>query len=364
MEQKPPTLRLAGTATRIGEPASKVLIVYDEPYVRDILSRWLDSEGYNCHIAESAEEAWKLLESNSFSLLVADIIMPGKSGIELLKMAKEDFPDLAVIMVTGLDDRKTAIRALQLGAYGYVIKPFEQTEVVINVVNALERRRLTQESRHYERRLEEKVREQTEETRSSREEIALKLMAALEYRDDETGGHIRRVGLYAEVIGRRMGHTEEYNELLRLSAPMHDIGKMGIPDSILMKPAKLTAEEFEIVKTHTTIGANILAGTAIPLLNLAREIAYGHHEKWDGSGYPKGISGDNTPEAARIAAVADVYDALVHDRVYRLAMPEDDALEIMSQGRGTHFDPEVLDVFMESLPEFHSIREEIGRELT
>jgi len=343
-----------------GAPASKILIVDDEPFVREILSRWLDSEGYNCHVAANAEQAWQPLQRGDFSLLVTDIRMPGKSGIELLAMAKEQFPDLAVIMVTAVDDRNTAIRTLELGAYGYVTKPLEKNEVIINVVNALERRRLALESRQYELRLREKVREQTEDIRASREEIVLRLMAAQEYRHDETGGHIHRMGLYCEAVAKKMGHPQEYTEMLRLTAPMHDVGKIAISDLILMKPGKLTDAEFEIMKTHTITGAHILEGTTLPILNLARDIALYHHEKWDGSGYPEGLAELDIPEASRIVAVVDVYDALVHERVYRPAMPGKDALAIIVDGRGKHFDPRILDTFLETLPDLRRIREEIS----
>ncbi len=340
----------------------RVLVVDDERSIREILTRWLEGEGYECETAASAEEACGILKADNYSLLIADILMPGKSGIELLTVTKRRSPDVAVIMVTAVDDRDTAIHALHLGAYGYVIKPFEQNEVIVNVVNALERRRLTLASKDYERCLEEKVREQTNEIRQSREEIALKLMAAQEYRHDETGAHVRRLGLYAEVIGERMGHTKEYTDMLRLAAPMHDVGKIGIPDSILTKRGKLSVDEFEIMKTHTVIGARILEGTAIELLNLARDIALDHHEKWDGSGYPRGTSGEDIPGAARIVAVLDVYDALVHKRVYRPALPEEEALAIIKDGRGSHFDPNVYDMFLQEGQQLRAIRQQIKDE--
>ncbi len=345
------------------DSAIRILIVDDEPYICDILSRWLGGEGYQCEIATNAEEAWKLLEHGSFSLAVCDIKMPGKSGIELLTRVKGRFAhELAVIMVTGVDDRETAIQALELGAYGYVVKPFERNEVVINVVNALERRRLVLESLKYEQRLEEQVREQTRDIRTSQEEICLRLMAAQEYHSDETSAHVKRIGLYSEEIAREMGCPVGYGEMLRLAAPMHDLGKISTPDSILMKPGGLTKEEFEIMMTHTTIGARILDGSGIPLLDLACDIALYHHERWDGSGYPKGLSEGDIPEAARIVAILDVYDALVHDRVYRPALSEEEALEIITDGRGSHFDPRIADVFMKVLPELRRMREKTKEE--
>ena len=350
------------TDAKTAQPSAKakILIVDDEPYVCSLLARWLAVEQYECHTADSAGEALELLDQGGFSLVVSDIMMPGTSGMELLAAMKERHPDVAGIMVTGVDDRKTAIRALELGAYGYVTKPFDQNEVVINVVNALERRRLLLESQRYERSLEEKVREQTQDIRVSREEITLRLVAAQEYRHDETGAHIRRIGLDAEAMVRGMGRSEEYAELLRLSAPMHDVGKIGVPDSILLKPGKLTGDEFDVMKTHTTIGARILEGSNVPVLNTSRDIALRHHERWDGSGYPDGIEGEDIPEAARIVAVVDVYDALVNNRVYRPAFLEEKALAIMSEEKGEHFDPEIFEAFLDVLPVIRDILGEVA----
>ncbi|MFH0965065.1 MAG: HD domain-containing phosphohydrolase [Planctomycetota bacterium] len=339
--------------------AVKILIVDDEPYIREILSRWLGAEGHECHTAATVDEGWDLLEKNGFSLIVTDIMMPGKSGIQLLTMAREHHSDVPVVMVTGVDDRKTAIRALELGAYGYVIKPFEQNEVVISVVNALERHRLLVSSREYEQRLEEKVREQTEDVRASREEIALRLMAAQEYRHDETGAHIRRIGLYAEALAQQMGRPPEYVELLRLSAPIHDVGKVGVPDAILLKPGSLTDEETKIMKTHTTIGGRILEGSSVPLVIASHDIALWHHEKSDGTGYPQGLTRNDIPEMARIVAILDVYDALVHKRVYREAVPEEKAMALMTEGRSAHFDEDIFDCFLDNLPRIREIRREI-----
>jgi len=211
----------------------------------------------------------------------------------------------------------------------------------------------------YEEQLEEAVRERTAEVSRTQEQITLRLTAASEFRDTETGAHVRRMGLYAEAVGKAMEHPQEHTKLLRLAAPMHDVGKIGIPDSILLKPGELTDDEFEIMKTHTTIGARLLEGSGIALLDLSRDIALGHHEKWDGSGYPSGLSGTDIPESARIVAVLDVYDALVHGRVYRPAMPEEKALAIIKEGRGSHFEPGQVDAFMDALPELRRIHAEV-----
>ena len=341
------------------EPKHRILVVDDEECLRRLVSRQLALDGYECTTAASGEEAWDFLQRAEYSLVVLDITMPGMSGLELLEKVRQVRPDTAVIMVTGVDDRPTAIRALQLGAYGYIVKPFEANELAINIVNALERRRLVMASQRHERELEQKVSERTAEVRAAQEEITLRLLSATEYRDEETGAHVKRIGLYAWQIAQQLGWRGRKLEDIRLAAPMHDIGKVVVPDGILRKPGKLTAEEFEIVKRHTVVGVKILAGANSPLLRMAEEIAMSHHEKWDGSGYPEGLAGEAIPLNARIVAVADVYDAMTHDRVYRPAIPEAQTLELMREERGKHFDPAVFDAFMEVLSQFRKIREEM-----
>ena len=342
------------------EPRHRILVVDDEEFLRRLVARYLSLDGYECALAASGEEAWEMLPREEYALVVLDITMPGMSGLELLKKVHQSLPDTAVIMLTGVDDRPTAIYALQLGAYGYIVKPFEANELAINVANALERRRLLISSRFYEQNLGRKVAERTAEVRATQEEITLRLVAAAEHRDEETGAHVKRIGLYASAIVAQLGWKGRALENMRLAAPMHDIGKIGIPDAVLRKPGKLTAEEFEIIKTHTVIGANILAGATASLLRMAGEIALSHHEKWDGSGYPHGLAGEAIPLSARTVAVADVYDAMTHDRIYRPAIPEAQTLEVMRAGRGKHFAPAVFDAFLEVLSQFRKIHEEIS----
>lgn len=334
----------------------KILIVDDDPFVRDILMKCLQAEGYVCATAQSAEAALDLLAQEDFSLIISDIMMPGKSGIDLLGIVRERYPNTAVIMVTAVDDRATAVKALHLGAYGYVIKPFDLNEIVISVVNALERRRLWINSKEYEVRLENEVKERTEAIRHREEEICLRLTAACEYRDVETGTHNRRIGLYAFMVADYLGWGNQVMDEIRIAACMHDIGKMGVPDHILLKTGPLTDEEFEIIKTHTTIGAKILSGSDISLLQMAHDIALCHHEKWNGTGYPEGRAGEEIPPPARVVAILDVYDALVHKRVYRPPIPEDVALKMMEKDKGTHFDPQIFDAFIAVLPKIRQIR--------
>ena len=342
------------------ESRHRILVVDDEECLRRLMVRHISSDSYECTTAASGEEAWEMLQRAEYSLIVLDMTMPGMSGLELLEKVRQARPHTAVIMVTGIDDRATAIRALQLGAYGYIVKPFEANELVINVANALERRRLVMALRRHEQELEEKVSERTAVVRVAQEAIIVRLLASAEHRDERTETHNKRIGLYAWQIAQQLGWEGRELEDIRLAAPMYDVGKIGIPDAILRKPGKLTAEEFEIMKRHTVIGAQMLSGEESPLLRMAKDIALWHHEKWDGNGYIHALAGDAIPLSARIVAVADAYDAMTHDRVYRPAIPETQTLEVMREGRGKHFAPAVFDAFMEGASEFRKIREEIS----
>jgi putative two-component system response regulator len=338
---------------------ARILVVDDDPNIHRLVSQLLKSRGYSCTPCENGAQALEKIADGGFSLVISDYNMPGMLGIELLAQVKKTNPDIAFIMLTGVDDHQTAVRALELGAFGYVIKPFEASELFINVANSLHRRELELERDQYEERLEHQVQERTAEIRATQEEVIMRLVTASGYRDEETGEHIRRMGEYASILARAIGWDEKAVEEIRLAAPMHDVGKIGVADAILRKPGKLTGEEFQQMKEHTRIGARILEGSQIGLLTLARDIALYHHEKWTGNGYPIGLSGEAIPLCARIVAVCDVYDALVNDRVYRPAMPEDQALAIMKEGRGTHFDPRILDLFLGLLPQFRIIHEKI-----
>lgn len=340
---------------------ARILVVDDEPYIRELLVKMLTTatEGYSCTSAASGEDAVKLLESNEFHLILTDIWMPGMSGLDLLTFVKSLYQDVAVVMATGVDDRETAIEALEVGAYGYIIKPFDRNDLLIHVAAALQRRDLALLSERYERELEERVQDRTREVREREEEVVLRLISAAGFRDDETGAHIRPIGLYSFEMAQALGWPSELAEQLRLAAPMHDVGKIGIPDRILRKPGGLTREEFEIMKTHTEIGARILDGSQAPMLRMVKDVAYGHHERYDGSGYPRGLVGDDIPESCQIVAVVDVYDALAHDRVYRPAFTEQQALGIMMAGDGEHFGDTIFDCFLDLLPTMRQIAEEV-----
>jgi putative two-component system response regulator len=343
---------------------SRVMVVDDEHAARSVAGRILHAH-YEVQFAADATEARSKLMSGPVDLLLCDIHLPGESGIELIKslLARDD-DDLAVVMVTGEDNPGLADRAFELGAYGYLVKPYRRGDLLITVSNALRRRQLEQQSRAYQRELEQDVitksletehvrqllRRSEESLERSRLETVHKLSLAVEMRDQVTGLHLSRMGAYCEEIARRMHLPEEECDVISLAAQMHDIGKIAIPDRILLKPGALTEEERTQVETHAEVGRQILRGSESPILQLAECIAWTHHEWVDGNGYPRGLDGDEIPIHGRIAAVADVYDALTRDRPYREALPEAEATALMAAGRGTQFDPEVLDVFMHAVP--------------
>ena len=356
----------------------RVLIIDDEEPIRRLLGYMLQSHGYESVLASDAREARLRLAETSFALVLCDVNMPGESGMDLVRNVLGLYPHTAVIMVTGLDSTVLANAALDMGAFGYIIKPFEANEVLINVANALRRRRLEMESRLYQENLEDVVKTRTmalqqalqwlekseKELRLSREETIQRLAIAAEYRDSATAQHIQRMSHYCELLARRYGLSAERCDLIRTASPMHDIGKIGTPDHVLLKPGKFTQDEFNVIAQHAEIGYRILAGSDAEILNVAATIALTHHERWDGSGYPRKLKGEAIPIEGRIASIADAFDALTTARVYKPAFDFDHAVDLMSKHRGEHFDPELLDVFLASLNEIKRIHEEYADRVT
>ncbi|HMK36444.1 MAG TPA: HD domain-containing phosphohydrolase [Desulfomonilaceae bacterium] len=342
---------------------ARILIVDDEPYICELLARWITSEGHRCVVTFSAEAALEILDGQSFELVITDIMMPGMSGLDLLATIKKAHPDTAVIMVTAVDDRKTGVLALELGAFGYVIKPFEKNEVLINVSNALQRRQFTLLYRQYDRNLSEHVDRQSEHVRQG-EQILLKMIAEAGRRHGETEAHLLRVGRCSSLLADALaaGWTMKQCQDISLAAALHDIGKIGIPDSILMKPGNLTHEEITIMQTHTVLAEKLLGISDSSALVMGRSVALYHHENWDGSGYPKGLTGEAIPQEARITAVCDTYDALTRKRSYRDAWTEEDALAIMVEQKGKRFEPKILDVFFDVLPAIRQLFTELHDE--
>lgn len=340
----------------MAQTPERILIVDDERQIRGVIAAIVEMEGYHFSLAEDAESALVKLGQQPFDLLISDINMKAMSGVELLRLALQHYPDLAVIMVTGVDDRETAIETLHIGAYGYVTKPFQANELIINIANALRRRQLEIENRRHREELEILIEERTKELFQSREESIYILSKTAEFRDNETAKHTIRMGHSSAQLARFSGLPEPFCRRIQIAAPLHDVGKIGISDTILLKPGKLTIEEFAKMKTHCEIGYRILSESTSDILSLGAEIALNHHEKFDGSGYPNGLSGDEIPITGRIAAICDVFDALTTERVYKKAIPADQALQIMIEGRGSHFDPRLLDHFLQNFKIFASIR--------
>jgi putative two-component system response regulator len=259
-------------------------------------------------------------------------------------------------MVSAADDPALAESALDFGAYGYVVKPFRRADITIAVANALRRRRLELENRSHRDRLEQLVSQRTAALQHSREETIHRLARAAESRDSDTGKHIERVSRISFLLAQQLGLSDDEAELVRIASPLHDLGKIAIRDTILFKSGPLTPEERAAMERHAEQGHAMLAGSGEPLMDLAADIAWTHHERFDGSGYPRGLLGDEIPIAGRIVAVADVFDALLSERVYRSALSERQTLRLMRLGRGTHFDPDVLDLLLDNLEAALEIR--------
>jgi len=466
---------------RDGYEGARILATDDRPEVLRMIDRAL-GDRFACEFAGSVEEArGKLSANGAFQLALCDIEMPGESGLVLVEEIAREHPDTAIVLVTGVDDSEVARRAFEMGAHGYLVKPFWPGQLLITAMNALRQRELEIAQRAHSKALEERLEVlmdrapvaiymkdrdrryvlangvahemaglepgemigrgaadfvpaeveqrlaesdrrilddgeslETEETyelggeprtflvvrfpfvdetdeiagiygistdvtdkkraemlaaqlareqeraiaglRASRQETVERLAKALEMHDGETGRHVNRMASIAAFLGEQVGLDRDRVLLLRTAAPMHDVGKVATPDGVLRKPGALTSDEREVMELHTTVGYEILADSDSELLQLAATIALTHHERWDGAGYPRGLAGDQIPIEGRITAVADVFDALLSDRCYRSALTVDDAVEVMRDGRGTHFDPQVVDALLDNLEEALSLR--------
>ena len=334
----------------------RILVVDDQEIARVALLRILRKHGFTCLEAPNAFKTLELLETETVDLVLCDIKMPGMNGISLVKAMAHRIPEISFVMVSSMDNAEMAMECLRQGAYGYVLKPFKINDILIAVASALRRRMLELDYQDREATLARQVLSQTLEIRASREEIALRLISASEHRDNETGAHVRRIGLYAAEMGRVLGWNEEQIECIRAAAPMHDIGKVGVPDRILQKDGSLTEEEWIIMKTHTTMGANILRDSTVPFIQMGASIAANHHEKWDGSGYPRGIRAEEIPTEARITCLVDIYDALINRRVYKRPWAELEVLDYMKDNSAKLFDPRLTQIFFDNYEVFGHIQ--------
>lgn len=333
----------------------RILIVDDEPANTEFLRHVLQPEGYG-ELVEftNAAAALDSLKQDRPDLVLLDLMMPDFDGYQFLEhlrshVGTSDY--LPVLVVTGDTSAEAQRRALSLGARDFLTKPLSPADVRLRVRNLLETRFLQQQLREYNTLLEDRVAERTKELEAARLETLDRLARAAEYRDDDTGQHTQRVGRVAGRLAEILGETEERVQLLRRAAPLHDIGKIGVPDAILLKPGRLTEQERMTMQEHTRIGAEILSGSRFPLLQLAEQIALIHHERWDGEGYPNGLAGDDIPLAGRIVAVADVFDSLTHERPYKGAWSVKDALKELQACAGSQFDPGVVEAMLRIAPE-------------
>lgn len=337
-----------------------ILIVDDQEVNVMLLEKMLRAEGYTClHKSTDSRTVADLYREKCFDLILLDLNMPYLDGFQVMEQLRaiETENYLPILVLTAQADMPTRLRALESGAKDFLVKPFDCLEVLTRIRNMLEVRLLHRQVLDQNRRLEENIRQRTEELLETRQEVIRRLGRAAEYRDNETGMHIVRMSRTCALLGRTIGLTEEQCDLLLSASPMHDIGKIGIPDRILLKPGKFEEDEWEIMKTHATIGAELLSGHSSELMEMARTIAISHHEKWDGSGYPAGLDGEDIPLSGRIAALADVFDALTSDRPYKKAWSVEAALAYIDENRGKHFDPALVDAFRSVLPEVIAIRE-------
>jgi response regulator RpfG family c-di-GMP phosphodiesterase len=337
--------------------AVRVLIVDDEASVRKVMAAVLAQLGLPCETAASGEEALRILETHRIDAVISDLQMPGMSGMELLAKVRKSYPQIVFLVVTGVDDIRIGIQAMRQGADDYLVKPLQVDAniVLASLARALHVKRLEQEVENYRHHLEEIVAEQTQQLREALRQIERSydhtlevLGAAIDLRDSPTAGHSRRVFLYSIEIAKAMGGLEKQMRNIAMGAWLHDIGKLAISDAILLKPGPLTDEERKIMQRHVQIGYDLVKG--IPFLADAAEIIFAHHERCDGSGYPRGLKTEEIPVGARIFAVADTFDAMTSDRPYRRALPFETSREVIARGAGKQYDSQVATIFM-SIPD-------------
>lgn len=347
----------------------KILVVDDEEQNLRLIDAFLANEDYEITFAQNGKEALLCVQSSSPDVILLDAMLPDMDGFQVAKKLKgnDKTKIIPIVMVTSLGETSDRIKALEAGIDDFITKPVDRTELIARVRSLLKVKRYNDHMVHYQMELETEVEKRSEQLKHALQNIKEgsldtihRLSRAAEYKDEDTATHIVRMSRYAAAVAREMGMSKEEVELILYASPMHDVGKIGIPDRILLKPAKLDAEEWKIMKQHTWNGAHILEGSGSDFLKLAEEIALTHHEKWDGSGYPRQLKGTQIPLPGRIAALADVFDALTSKRPYKEAFSVEKSLDIIKESRGTYFDPDVVDAFMIILDEILSIKAEFS----
>ncbi len=354
----------------LDQPVGRVLFVDDEPAVLDLFSRMLEGQPWEGHFCTTVEEALDYLRTQPVDTVISDIRMPDRDGFELLGEIRrnERTRNIPVIIITGDSDRALKRHALDLGATDLLNKPVGREDLLARIRSALRLKHYQDRLARQVEELDFRVRERTRQLEASHREIVWRLAKAAEYRDDQTGYHVVRVAVLSRLLAEGLGMDQEFQDLIFLTSPLHDIGKLGIPDSILLKEGKLSAVERRLMEQHCAMGAEILsqepsaiavsslrggeivlyrgARTANPLLEMAASIALGHHERWDGTGYPRRLAGEEIPLECRIVSVADVFDALTSWRPYKPPLPDREAVELVVRGSGTHFDPTIVETFV------------------
>lgn len=357
----------------MSEAQRRVLVVDDDAEFRFLHATLLETFGYKVALASDGLEALALLDA-SVDLIVLDADMPKMNGFEVARLVRGDplVSDIPIVMVTGLVGRDDRLRAFDLGINDFINKPVDPAELRLRARWLVSLKVAQDEIKAHGRKLEETVQIRTRELREALAEVQAarlkthqahmdtihRLTLAGEYKDRDTADHVERIGRYSQVVARWMRLPESTVETIRHAAPMHDVGKLGIPDRILLKPGKLNEEEWAVMRAHTTFGAQILANSQSEVIQMGERIALRHHERWDGKGYPHGVAGQEIPLEARICTVVDVFDALTVDRPYRKAIPNDKVIEMMAEDSGTHFDPDVFDVFVEAREEIEGVQAE------